>query len=315
MLPSLRFVALSAALAMPAAAQQLSLSFGGTELSPPRDRTFGARVEYRHDIAPWLAGSLAYVNEGHVPGHHRDGVGAQLWLQTPLTAPGWRFAVGAGGYQFFDTTLAETADGYRNAHGFGRAYGAIAEWWPRSTWFLQARVDRHELPRSLDATMLLVGIGAPLDQDGSFLSNHGRRGATADEVTAYAGQTVVNSFASQKSTAHAVEWRRELTPIVRASLAWMHEGDARLIRRNGAIAQAWLEPSFRDRAWSLGFGAGAYVAVDHYRHEGHHLLPAVATTISHRFTGAVAARLNWYRIASRSDRDSDIFLLGVGFLF
>lgn len=306
-----------AACSLPAASQELSLAAGVTQLQPPRDRTFGVRVEWLHDLGGPFAGSLAYLNEGHVPGHHRDGISAQLWLRSPPTPGGWRFGIGAGPYQFFDTTLAESADGYRNAHGVGASYSAAAWWAPKGRpWFVQMRVDRQELPRSLDSTMVLVGVGTRLDQDGSFLSNaavdaHPRR----DEIAAYGGQTVVNSFTSPKSTARALEWRHRFAPAVTASLTWLNEGDARLIRRDGVLVQGWLEPTLRGHRWSLGFGGGAYVAVDDYRPGGRHVIPVVGTTIGWRFAASVAARLNWLRVASNADRDSDVFLLGLGWLF
>lgn len=303
---------------MPAAAQELAVTAGVTQLQPPRDRTFGVRVEWLHDLGGPFAGSLAYANEGHVPGHHRDGVTAQLWLRSPTIAGAWRFGIGAGPYQFFDTALAETVDGYRNAHGVGGSYSAAAWWRPAGRrWFLQVRVDRQEVPRSPDSTMLLVGVGAKLDQDGSFVANAtpDTRGERTDEVDAYGGQTVVNSFTSPKSVARALAWRHRFAPAVTGSITWLKEGDARLIRRDGALVQAWLEPTLRGHRWSLGLGGGAYVAVDEYRSGGRHVMPVVGTTIGWRFASRVAARLDWLRVASSSDRDSDVFLLGLGWLF
>ena len=154
-------------LAAPAAfAQDATISAGGTRLAGAGD-TFGVQAGYTHDLERHLAASFSYVNEGHVSGHHRDGVQAQLWLKAPLRN-GFEVAVGAGPFQYFDTALAETADGFHDAHGTGAAYSAAATWRPAgSRLFWRLKVDRHEVRDGPDATQFLLGVGWRLDQDGS----------------------------------------------------------------------------------------------------------------------------------------------------
>ena len=282
------WIAAAAALAATAAgAQDVSLLAGRTKAEGIARPTFGFDFSYTHDISPNLAAGFSYVNEGHVTGHHRDGVAAQLWLQGE-TAPGVKLGLAAGPYQYFDTTLAETADGFHDAHG------------------------------TPNSTQLLVGVGYRLDQDGSSVDNSTGKAwqrGNNDEVVLYAGQTVVNSFESESNAAYAVEYRRAFGPVLRGSLAWLKEGDARLIRRDGVLAQGWLEPSFRNDRWTMGLGYGAYFAVDDYRSTPRHVSPVIATTLSYNVAGRWTARLNWYRVISNYDRDSDVFLLGAGYRF
>lgn len=313
------WIAAAAALAATAAgAQDVSLLAGRTKAEGIARPTFGFDFSYTHDISPNLAAGFSYVNEGHVTGHHRDGVAAQLWLQGE-TAPGVKLGLGAGPYQYFDTTLAETADGFHDAHGTGAMYSAAATWrFERSRLFLRAQVDRIVAHGTPNSAQVLVGVGYRLDQDGSSVDNSTGKAwqrGNNDEVVLYAGQTVVNSFESESNAAYAAEYRRAFGPVVRGSLTWLKEGDARLIRRDGVLAQGWLEPSFRNDRWTMGLGYGAYFAVDDYRPTPRHISPVIATTLSYNVAGRWTARLNWYRVISNYDRDSDVFLLGAGYRF
>src|ERR1700678_2077004 len=43
----------------------------------PPDSGYG--ISYRRTFGPYFAASLAYLNDAHFPGHHRDGVAAEAW--------------------------------------------------------------------------------------------------------------------------------------------------------------------------------------------------------------------------------------------
>jgi hypothetical protein len=199
-------------------------------------------------------------------------------------------------------------------------YGVAATWRPASSrWFYQLRLDRIESQRNLDTALLRAGIGYRLEQDGSFSANSTARGweRRSHEAALYAGKTIINSLESEadNSPARSVEYRHAFGPVLRGSLAWLNEGDARLIRRNGVLAQAWLEPGFHGDRFTLGLGFGGYLAVDHYREDGRDLLGVLSTTASYHFAHGWLGRITWHRIASRHDRDSDIILLGAGYRF
>lgn len=296
-----------------AGAQEVQLAFGATRVAGIHESTFGARASWYQGLGGPFAASVSYANEGHVPGHHRDGLAAQLWLAMPLGSPAFELAAGAGPYQYFDTAHAESPAGFRDAHGTGLVYSVMASWRPAgSRWRWQARLDRHETRRDLDSTMLLVGAAWQVDPDGRGPGPAPAR-AEDDELTVSLGQTIVNSFESQGSTARALDYRRSLGSMARVSLGWLSEGDARLIRRDGVLARAWLEPRFG--AWSVGLGAGAYFAVDEYREERRHVSPVAAISVARRFGPRWLARLEWIRVISNYDRDSDVFLLGAGYRF
>jgi hypothetical protein len=314
-LRAVAFALAMAGLALRVDAADFSLLVGGTRTDAPSARTFGFNATYAHDLSPHLFGSLTYQNEGHVPGHHRDGHAVQLW--TRLAGPGGvTLAAGAGPYHYFDTAVAEGEGGFEDAHGWGVIYSLAAIWrMPSSRLTWQLRVNHVETRNNLDTTMVVAGIGYALDQDASFAGATSSHAPRAGEVTVLAGQTIVNSFESQNALARGVEVRYAFGPVLRGSVAWLNEGDARLLRRDGLVAQLWLEPSFSGDRFTLGIGFGPYLAVDRYQEGGRRTLGLLGTTASYRIGAEFVARLSFLRSVSRNDRDSDIILLGLGWRF
>ena len=305
-------------LSLAAAAQDLIGMAGVTQSDTPDARTFGSLFSYGHDLGPRWAATFSYKNEGHVPSHHRDGHSVQLWARTQVLAPELTLAAGLGPYYYFDTTVAESPGEFTDAHGWGVITSVSATWRPASSrWFYQLRVDRVETKHNLDTLMVVAGVGYRLDQDGSFAGNSALSASRPlrDEVVLFAGQTIVNSFESQSALAKSVEYRHAFGPILRGSLAWIGEGDARLIRRNGVVAQVWLEPSFNNDRFTLGLGFGPYFAVDSYRAQERNVLGLLTTTFSYHLARGWVGRFSWHRAVSRYDRDSDILLFGAGYRF
>jgi hypothetical protein len=311
--------AFSAVLPHAASAQQFSFGMGGVESREPEARAIGWSFAYAHGLAGPLFAKTVYLNEGHVPGHHRDGVAAQLGLLVPTGIEELTASVAAGPYRYFDTEVAENATGYANSHGWAGLYSAALTWSPRGkVLFYQLRVDRVQGADPPNMTLLLANIGWRLDndQDRSFAPGSAPRWKGGrGELDVYAGRTIVNSFASEQSTAYSAEYRHDFNSVVRGSVGWLHEGDARLIRRDGVIAQAWLEPTFVDGLFSTGVGFGPYVALDAYRGDSHHTLGLLSLTASWRFARGWVARVTWHRSVSDDDRDSDVILLGAGYRF
>jgi hypothetical protein len=303
-----------------AGAQELTVSAGGTRTDEPIATSYGWVITYSHELSPHFFASLSYQNEGHVPAHHRDGQAAQLWARAPIGG-GMSIAGGVGPYRYFDTTVAEAGGAYSDAHGWGFISSVTLLWEsPQSPWFYQVRVDRISTRDSLDSTAVMAGVGYRLPQDGRRylrdLQANGTR-VPANELSLLVGQTIVNSFESETSRlAATIEYRHVFGQYLRGTLAWIDEGDARLIRRNGIVAQLWLEPTFDDARYTLGAGVGTYFAVDEYREDRDAFASGIVTlTASYHLGQRWVARISWNRIVSKYDRDSDILLLGMGYRF
>jgi hypothetical protein len=303
-----------------AQAQELTVSAGATRTDEPAATSYDWVITYSHELSPHFFASLSYQNEGHVPGHHRDGHAAQLWGRAPL-GRGMSIAGGIGPYRYFDTTVAESGGSYSDAHGWGFITSVALLWEsPQSPWFYQLRVDRISTRDSLDSTAVMAGVGYRLPQDGKgFLRDLRENGARvpASELSLLFGQTIVNSFESETSKlATSLEYRHVWGQYLRGTLAWIDEGDARLIRRNGIVAQLWLEPTFDQARYTLGAGVGTYLAVDHYREDKGSFASGIVTlTASYHLGSRWVARFSWNRIVSKYDRDADIILLGAGYRF
>jgi hypothetical protein len=303
-----------AAAALPAGAQELGLALGGTRAHDPDDTSHAVIVSYAHRVVPhWLA-SYTYLNEGHVPSHHRDGHAAQLWYASN-EGEGFGVRAGAGPYRFFDTTVAETPQGFGNAHGWGALYSVAATWKPRGRWLWSLRADHIRAGASFDTTMVTVGAAYPLDQDGSFARNAtpGAFGARNHEVNVMAGPTILNSFESESTLAKMLELRMAFTPSVRASIGILDEGRAGILDRHGVVGQLWLEPGFGGDLYTIGVGIGPYYASDERGGSRWHAL--IGTTFSWHFSRAWSARITWNRVSSNYDRDSDIITAGLGYRF
>lgn len=301
-----------------AAAQEVSLLAGAIESAAPWPRSYAWSFSYRERWLDWFSSTVSYLNQGHFPGHHRDGVTGQMWAQADLLDHHLTLAAGAGPFDYYDTTAAARGGSYSDNHGWAWIYSAGALWQPGPRpWFAEIRVDRTAPVRSIATTSISLGIGYRLQPDpgnGTGARSDGTHDTT--EATLFYGKTVVNSFNSQQAHARAVEFRQSFGETLRASAGLVDEGDARLVRRGGAIFEGWLEPGFFDGRYSVGIGGGSYVAIDKYRPTpGRHVSGIVTLTMSYRFVDRWNARFDWHRIVTDYDRDTDIVLLGVGFRF
>lgn len=297
------------------------MSAGATRSDEPAATSYGWGIAYSHALSPHFFASLSYHNEGHVPAHHRDGHAAQLWARAPI-GRGMSIAGGIGPYRYFDTTVAEGGGSYSDAHGWGLITSVAVLWEPpASPWFYQMRIDRIATRTSLDTTAIMAGIGYRLPRDGKgYLRDLAARGTRAprNELALLVGQTIVNSFESETSSlARTLEYRHAFGPYLRGTLAWIDEGDARLIRRSGIAAQMWLEPTFAQARYTLGVGVGTYIAVDEERpdEKGSFASGIVTLTASYHVGRRWVARFSWNRIVTHYHRDTDIILLGAGYRF
>jgi hypothetical protein len=313
-------------LAGAAHAQELTLFAGGLEDTATRQRTSAWAFEYQHPLGENLAASFSWQNEGHLPGHHRDGQGIQVWARSNLLDRRLSLAAGIGPYRYFDTTPALAGGGYANVHGWGTIGSLAATYYSDSRLLYQARFNRIVTPNSIDTSALMFGIGyllEPVSERGPHAAApHQVTRTTSDEVTVFLGKTIVNSYESELGTSRSIEYRRGLARHVDLTVGLLNEGDARLIRRTGVTAQIWgvREVLASDRL-VLGIGFGPYLAVDRYRapapgEGGDSRFSWIFTaTAAYRLNEQWAARFSWNRVNTNHHRDTDVILLGAGYRF
>lgn len=277
-------------------------------------------ISYRKIIAPYFATSLAYLNDGHFPGHHRDGVTAEAWLPVNLFSQHVTVSVGAGPFYYYDTVVASNNGNYADDHGWAWLYSVDATWQfrgDRTGPFIELRLDHTAPSKSIETTSIGLGIGYRGFSDiHNTADPNAVDGFAPNELAAYYWKTVVNSFSSQTSPAEEFEYRRQIWNELRASVGFLNEGNAQLIRRDGFLAEVWAEPSFGSGLWSIDAGFGGYSAIDKYRAEpGRHVSDVVSATVSVRPLKNLDIRFLWHRIVTDYSRDTDVVLWGLGYRF
>ncbi len=310
--------------AQPGWTQELYLLGGGIKDTGRNDYSYSWMLHYMQGLGEHAAYSISYVNEGHLPNNHRDGISAQLWGRTSVLDRKLSLEAGVGPYRYFDTQQAARGLSYSDTHGWGALFSLAGVWRPESRWLARLQANWVQTDHGINTYSLLFGVGYQLEPPSRGPAKEGRlqsERATRNEITAFLGQTTVNSLDSPRSTARSLEYRRNLAPYLDWTAAWLNEGDNRLIRRNGLVSQLWAVRSFLEDRLNLGIGLGPYLAIDRYRDPqdgegGEHALAAVVSlSASWRFSRSWAARLTWHRISTNYDRDTDVFLLGPSFLF
>ena len=287
----------------------------------PPDSGYG--LSYRKTFAPHFAASLAYLNDAHFPGHHRDGIAAEAWLPIVPLSDRFTLSVGGGPFYYYDTVFARNNGGYADAHGWAwlASVDATIQPWKTGRWshlFFEGRVDYTSPSKSIETTSVGIGFGYRGLSDSHDSDAEAAAGTAASEIVASYGKTVTNSFNSTAHTARAeaIDYRRHIWKELRVSIGLLNEDDTLLIRRNGITAEGWLEPSFNSDLWSIGAGFGFYTAIDKYRAApGRHISDVVSATLSLRPIDHLDIRLLWHRIVTDYNRDADILLWGVGYRF
>jgi len=144
-----------------ASAQEIAL-YGGW-LRGAGTNTYSWAIDYTEGFGRYLAGSITWLNEGHMPDHHRDGQAVQIWGRLPLAQNRFVIAVGVGPYRYFDTEAAEQGQGYSNTHGWGGLFSARATWYTSRRWTTSLQLNRVQVSNGPSTTAVLLGAGYQLD--------------------------------------------------------------------------------------------------------------------------------------------------------
>jgi hypothetical protein len=304
-----------------AQAQDASLLAGAMRVDKDHsDNSFAVNVGYTQRLTPYLALSADYLNEGHPKLHHRDGLGAQVWLHTFVPERGWSFGAGVGPYYYFDTTTGNgSLSDYRNEHGWGELMSVDAIYHLHSHAYVEARLSHVHGITDRDTTQLMVGMGYELGTVPNW-----ERKENADKgdemIMLLGGRSIVNSFKSEKARSAAVEYRRTVNPNLEWSVILMNEGKVGVAERIGVSTQVWLLRPFTERTvLEMGFGAyGVRDQLDRTNAEAERVtrLTGLASIgMRYRINDIWRAQLTWNRVITDYHRDSDVFLLGAGVVF
>ncbi len=309
---------------LPAGAAEVGIAAGLSDGAA--SGSYAWQLEYRQRFAANSGLSFQYVNEGHLEGHHRDGAALELWADAPPWNDRYHLSFGVGPYLYCDTRAADSPLGFSDDHGLGAIVTASLTWDWQSRWFTRLSLSQIRAPGDINTTMLVIGVGyrehASFEPDGpAGAAPEGQAvPATRNELGAFIGQTVVNSFHSPKSESYGLEYRRELGQHSELSGAWLSEGDAAGGRRHsGLMSELWLVQPLLHGVASVGIGAGPYLALRSYRAEdrnsGSRMVGVGSMTVSWRLHGPLMARAEWHRGFTHDDQDRDVVTLGVSWVW
>lgn len=320
-------LALTLISATPGFATDLNLYAGGLHASGPSERTYSWALEYRRPINENFSGSFTWLNEGHPPGHHRDGQAVQLWWHTAPRGSGPVYSVGLGPYHYFDTVRANNAAGYGNDHGWGIVASAEAAWHLNGNWLALLRINRVNVHDSIKSTALVAGVGYRFGAtagsgDTAWIATRERPDASRRddrlELQGMLGATIVNSFDSDGELAKGIAVRMRAGKHLAGSLSYLNEGSVQHGRRAGLAPQIWLEDDLTERI-SVGAGVGPYFATrrpdDIDGRSVSKVSVLVSATAAYAISPRWVGRLTWNRVETRYDRDSDVITLGLGYRF
>jgi len=250
-------------------AQELTLLGGFTAKEKFGKSTYAWQVDYRQNFFSCFAGSVAYINGGHLPGHHRDGNAFALWGRLPLFDGRVAFSVGAGLYTFYDTQTLPSAS--INVHGNAPIYGLSATGYFSNRTFYRVMLNRIDPAHDLTVITATLGVGVWLGRErkpapgklGDTPADEGY--VTGTELMLFGGQSVMNTLFRETARAYALEYRRGLVRHNDGTVSLIYEGDPEIVRRSGLAVQAWAVNTFFDERISLGAGVGPYIHIDRKR--------------------------------------------------
>jgi hypothetical protein len=305
-------------------AQELTFLGGLLPKSNFERANYTWQVDYRQDLYRNFAASIAYVNEGHVPGHHRDGTAWEVWGRLPLFKDRFSISLGLGAYYFYDTQPLPGGD-TANIHGMAPIYSLSATGYLSNRWFYRLNYNRISPANQLKVNTLTAGVGFWFGQDkkptpGKLGDAPNEQAYVSDnELTVFMGQSVVNTFLNPKARAFAGEYRRGVFPHIDWTASAIYEGDPQIVRRSGVATQLWFVNTFFNGRITVGAGAGPYLFLDRKHPSGAGqidpaaIAPLASLTFSARLSEHWIMRLIFDRVTSSYNRDADIFLLGFGY--
>jgi hypothetical protein len=310
-----------------ASAEDFAALGGLTDTDDHSSASYSWALEYRQHFGSFFDLSLGYLNEGHLPGHHRDGGAAQAWGRVPLWNERLSLAVGAGPYVYFDTLTDDPGAplGYRDYHGVGVIATAALSYSLSERWF--ALLELNEVMASADVgtRTVLLGMGYRLDHviqalsSGAVPGAHWQDSAPLNEIGVFVGETVINGTHADASNAFGAEYRRQLMRHLELSASVLSDSDGLNGRHQAATAELWLVQEFAARRLVAGLGLGSYFSFQSYstidQVRAASVVGLASMTVAWRFTRSLDLRLLWHRGFTGDDQDRDIVTMGLGWRF
>jgi hypothetical protein len=302
-------------------AQELTVGAGAMHSPDSPQSSYAWHVDYRRRVAPSVAWSATWLNEGHVQQHHRDGIASQLWLESRWPHRPAAVALGLGAYYYFDTQQRPDGDS-EIERGWAPILSLSLSHYTRGRWFGRLTVNTVLPADNITVNTLTLALGYRIGNEfGTTRGNpvapvRQRESEPHNELTVLAGKTVVNASVGDRGLAGSMEYRRHFSRHVQGTLSLLEEGDADVLHRRGTTAQAWLVDAWFERRLTLGLGGGVYYSRDGRREDAADRrgtwMGIVSPTVAFEIGDGWIARAIWHRVITKYHRDTDVFLAGAG---
>ena len=306
----------------PSHANEISALGGATEGIDAGGVSYAWQVAFRYNFLRNFAASVSWINEGHLEEHKRDGFAVQGWGRVPLLNDRLSIGVGAGIYQYFDTRSLPTGN-HENVHDWAPVYSLAATYHTEKPWFVQVAVNHIHPESDTNSNTYLVGVGYRLWKEPASAAGPGKGDrpakTTGYEVMPFLGQVVVNRPGNESGIGSGIEFRTGIDEHLDWTVTWLNEDVPRTFHRTGLGSQIWLVDAFLARRITLGFGVGLYSFFDREplpdspASSRLDIAGLLTITSSYRVSDRWFTRFNWNRVMSNDSRDTDIFLLGLGY--
>jgi hypothetical protein len=288
--------------------------------------TYAWEVEYQEMLAPHVAASFAWLNEGHFIGHYRDGAMAQIWLTSPEWHNRFRFSLGVGPYVYFDTEANQSTRGYSDVHGIGAVITQAMAYDLSRFWFVSLNTSETYAPGDVGTYAVMLGAGYRFSTSDYLIDALTEdSGSTSDwlrgeqQVQLFGGEKVFNDLDYRQKASFGADYRIALRRWAALSATWFDDPTSAAGRHDRLASQFWVMHSIDRAHLSLAVGLGPYVQLG--------APPSSGTTTFRRVSGLSGLRADWgwgehvsliftwYRKFTDDDEDRDIFALGVGWRF
>ena len=249
---------------------------------------------------------FAYNNEGHLTDNHRDGLTAQGWYVQSL-GDAFEVQLGTGPYATMNNT---TVDGVReNRFKVGLLTSVALKWRPtKNPWYLRAQYNNAWVPGSFHSNALLFGVGRDFRYQED--DNDGKLNV---DVSIWGGTSRTTQIGPQ-STAIAYELetksRFKGSEHFAYSLGVLSEGNTNLTNRKGVPVQLWYDQSLTKRL-TVSVGIGPYVSYDGLNNKKVEVIGIGSLRVSFLLIDRYEIGLMYHRVASFSNRDQDIAMIGL----
>lgn len=140
-------------------AQNISFSAGNMTVNDDNQQSMAWQIEYEYNWSQAISTSLAYLNEGHIIGHKRDGFILQGRIFAPIKSDKFLLSFGVGPYKWYDTQYGQINNGWAIAYSVITRYNISKDIFVKTTW------DRIQSNDHRDSDAFLIGAGIPLELD------------------------------------------------------------------------------------------------------------------------------------------------------